>query len=167
MLFTLPAIPEFHLPGFLCKLNQRLPQWPHALPLCVALNGAARLGVLPVEAAELCEGRTICIAVEDGGAKALVTCRNGVFFPVWRKGQDADVSADVSFRGELHAYLKLLTRQEDPDTLFFKRQLTIEGDTELGLAIKNLLDAIDWPPPVLERFRARFASQKTSADIRG
>jgi predicted lipid carrier protein YhbT len=57
----------------------------------------------------------------------------------------------LCFRGELHAYLKLLTRQEDPDTLFFNRQLSIEGDTELGLAIKNLLDGIDWPPPFLKK----------------
>jgi predicted lipid carrier protein YhbT len=35
-------------------------------------------------------------------------------------------------------------REEDPDTLFFARRLTIEGDTELGLVAKNLLDGIDW-----------------------
>ncbi|GHU11271.1 hypothetical protein FACS1894185_4210 [Betaproteobacteria bacterium] len=156
MSFTLPVIPEFHLPDLLRRLNRRLPQWPHAVSLCIALNGAARLGVLPTDAAELCEGRTIRIAVEDGGTEAFVTCRGGRFSPVWQRGQ----SADVSFVGELHAYLKLLTRQEDPDTLFFNRQLTIEGDTELGLAIKNLLDAIDWPPPILERLHACFAAQK-------
>ncbi|MDR1890017.1 MAG: SCP2 sterol-binding domain-containing protein [Zoogloeaceae bacterium] len=163
MSFTLPAIPEFHLPGLFRRLNRRLPQWPHAIPLCVVLNGAARLGVLPTDAAELCEGRIVRIAVEDGGTEALLTCRNGTFYPVWH--QEEGQEADVSFRGELHAYLKLLTRQEDPDTLFFNRQLTIEGDTELGLAIKNLLDAIDWPPPVLERFRARFSPQKTSMTV--
>ncbi|MDR3053816.1 MAG: SCP2 sterol-binding domain-containing protein [Zoogloeaceae bacterium] len=160
MSLTLPAIPEFHLPGLLRKVNRRLPQWPHAVSLCVALNGAARLGVLPTEAAELCEGRTICVAVEDGGTEACVTCRGGRFSPVWRREAEG-WNADVSFRGELHAYLKLLTRQEDPDTLFFNRQLTIEGDTELGLAIKNLLDAIELPPG-LERFRARFLAQKTA-----
>ena len=38
----------------------------------------------------------------------------------------------------------MLLRQEDPDTLFFNRRLKIEGDTELGLVVKNLLDSIDW-----------------------
>lgn len=147
----LPAVPEFHLPGLLKAMNQRLPQWPHALSLCLALNTAARLGVLPEEAHSLCEGRTLLVAVEDGGTEALFTCRNGLFQPLWQK-----VPADVCFRGELHAYLKLLTRQEDPDTLFFNRQLSIEGDTELGLAIKNLLDAIDWPPPALAGFIERL-----------
>lgn len=148
---AIPAIPEFHLPAALKSLNRYLPQWPHALSLCAALNTAARLGVLPEETAALCEGRSILVAVEDGGTEARFTCRNGLFLPLWQAGE-----SDVSFRGELHAYLKLLTRQEDPDTLFFSRQLSIEGDTELGLGIKNMLDAIDWPPPALAAFVARL-----------
>ncbi|MGB4674335.1 MAG: SCP2 sterol-binding domain-containing protein [Azovibrio sp.] len=150
MTFTLPApptpptIPDFRLPGLLKALNQRLPQWPHALSLCLALNTAARLGLLPEEAQTLCAGRVLQVVVEDAGSEALFTCQNGVFRPLWQNRP-----ADVSFRGELHAYLKLLTRQEDADTLFFNRQLSIAGDTELGLAIKNLLDALDWPPPAL------------------
>ncbi|WP_303784510.1 SCP2 domain-containing protein [Azovibrio restrictus] len=154
-LARLPAVPDFQLPGLLKALNRRLPQWPHAVSLCLGLNAAARLGVLPEEAQALCEGRAILVAVEDGGTEALFTCRNGLFQPLWQK-----TPADVCFRGELHAYLKLLTRQEDPDTLFFNRQLSIEGDTELGLAIKNLLDAIDWPPPVLASLLARLPRQE-------
>ena len=34
-------------------------------------------------------------------------------------------------------------RKEDPDSLFFQRRLRIEGDTELGLELKNLLDGLD------------------------
>ncbi|MEF1307042.1 SCP2 sterol-binding domain-containing protein, partial [Vibrio owensii] len=34
-------------------------------------------------------------------------------------------------------------RKEDPDTLFFQRRLSIEGDTELGLEVKNLMDSVD------------------------
>ncbi|MGO2436765.1 MAG: ubiquinone anaerobic biosynthesis accessory factor UbiT, partial [Serratia proteamaculans] len=33
--------------------------------------------------------------------------------------------------------------KQDPDTLFFQRRLQIEGDTELGLYVKNLMDAIE------------------------
>ena len=37
--------------------------------------------------------------------------------------------------------------EEDPDRLFFERALVMEGDTELGLVLKNTLDAIGplWP----------------------
>ena len=38
----------------------------------------------------------------------------------------------------------LATRHADPDTLFFQRRLRVEGDTELGLAIKNTMDGMDW-----------------------
>lgn len=37
----------------------------------------------------------------------------------------------------------LARREEDPDTLFFSRRLTLEGDTELGLLVENTLDALD------------------------
>ena len=49
----------------------------------------------------------------------------------------------VEFRGDLQAFRTLALRREDPDTLFFQRRLMIEGDTELGLGLKNLLDSID------------------------
>lgn len=51
---------------------------------------------------------------------------------------------DVTVRASLRDYLALALRREDPDTLFFSRRLVIEGDTELGLAVKNALDAADW-----------------------
>ena len=50
---------------------------------------------------------------------------------------------DVEFKGNAKAFLLLATRKEDPDTLFFQRKLMIEGDTELGLGIKNLLDSLE------------------------
>lgn len=50
---------------------------------------------------------------------------------------------DVCIRGNWQEFLLLASRQEDPDTLFFRRRLIIEGDTELGLAVKNLLDSLD------------------------
>lgn len=50
---------------------------------------------------------------------------------------------DVEFEGDAKAFLLLATRREDPDTLFFQRKLMIEGDTELGLGVKNLLDSLE------------------------
>ena len=68
---------------------------------------------------------------------------------------------DVEFRGNSKAFLRLVSRQEDPDTLFFQRNLMIEGDTELGLGIKNLLDSLEpeqLPIPMqhLARLAGRF-----------
>lgn len=50
--------------------------------------------------------------------------------------------ADVTIRAQLRDYLALALRREDADTLFFTRRIVIEGDTALGLEIRNALDAL-------------------------
>lgn len=54
-----------------------------------------------------------------------------------------EAPVQVTIRGNWREFLLLASRQEDPDTLFFRRRLVIEGDTELGLSIKNLIDSLD------------------------
>lgn len=56
--------------------------------------------------------------------------------------QGTDV-ADTTFAGNSKEFLLLASRREDPDTLFFQRRLSIEGNTELGLQVKNLIDSVD------------------------
>jgi predicted lipid carrier protein YhbT len=59
--------------------------------------------------------------------------------------------ADVCISGSFEAFLLISNQLEDPDTLFFQRELDIEGDTELGLTIKNCLHNVDsasLPTPV-------------------
>lgn len=50
---------------------------------------------------------------------------------------------DLRFAGEWNQFVLLAGRKVDPDTLFFQRRLSIEGDTELGMEIKNLLDNLE------------------------
>ena len=38
----------------------------------------------------------------------------------------------------------MASRREDPDRLFFQRRIIIDGDVELGLHTKNLLDSLEW-----------------------
>ncbi|MGL4455707.1 MAG: ubiquinone anaerobic biosynthesis accessory factor UbiT [Plesiomonas sp.] len=80
--------------------------------------------------------------------------------------------ADVTFRGKTNDLILIAARCEDPDTLFFQRRLVIEGDTELGLYVKNLLDAMDMtlmPKPLqmalqhLAQFIQRGMAQAASA----
>ncbi|MGB2079611.1 MAG: ubiquinone anaerobic biosynthesis accessory factor UbiT [Vibrio sp.] len=52
--------------------------------------------------------------------------------------------ADVTFAGNLNDLVLIAGRKQDPDTLFFQRRLVIEGDTELGLEVKNLMDSVDF-----------------------
>lgn len=53
------------------------------------------------------------------------------------------VAPDVTFRADTRSLLQIMAGQVDPDTLFFRRKLAIEGDTELGLTLKNFLDSQD------------------------
>ncbi len=57
-----------------------------------------------------------------------------------RSGQPAD----IHFRGDIRSFIQLATRQEDPDTLFFSRKLSIEGNTEDGLVVKNFMDSMEF-----------------------
>ncbi len=57
--------------------------------------------------------------------------------------QSNNINEDVSFSASGDDLLLIAGRKQDPDTLFFQRRLKIEGDTELGLEVKNLIDSID------------------------
>jgi len=146
-----PTIPTFRLPGLVASIGGRLPQWPNSLSLAAAMNVAKLLKLLPEDSLSQLEDRRFRVSVLDTGAVADIVCTAGTFRPLL----SADDVPDLSFSANLSAYLQLLSRQEDPDTLFFNRQLQIEGDTELGLVVKNMLDAIDWSrlplPPFLRR----------------
>ena len=90
---------------------------------------------------DLLRGRWLCLRIPDLGLCWYLTlARDGL-----RIAQKAE--AQVSISGNWREFLLLASRQEDPDTLFFRRRLVIEGDTELGLGLKNLIDSLD--PDVL------------------
>ena len=135
------TIPRFRLPAFIASIGRKLPQWPHALILVGGLNAALKMKLLPESELELLENKLFRVRVNDTGGEASYTYRDGMFRPVFRP----DREPDLAFAADLSAYLQLLARQEDPDTLFFNRELEITGDTELGLVVKNMLDAVEWP----------------------
>lgn len=86
---------------------------------------------------ELLRGRWIRLQVRDLGLAWCLTL-DGTSLRVVR-----EASAQVTISGNWREFLLLASRQEDPDTLFFRRRLVIEGDTDLGLGVKNLLDSLD------------------------
>ncbi|MBQ0748163.1 MAG: SCP2 sterol-binding domain-containing protein [Marinobacter sp.] len=83
------------------------------------------------------EGRRIRLEVNGG--------HPGITFGFWAgRLRVLEGSGEATIRGSLSAFKTLSARQQDPDQLFFQRRLMIEGDTELGLALKNLLDSLEW-----------------------
>ena len=83
------------------------------------------------------EGRWLSIHVRDIGLLWYTSVVEG------RLVVSSAAEADVSFSADASDLLMIAARKQDPDTLFFQRRLVIEGDTELGLYVKNLMDAIE------------------------
>jgi len=101
---------------------------------------------------EFLTDRTLKISVEDAGIGWRLSYQQNQLII-----QPLNGPSDATISGKARAFVLLASRQEDPDTLFFRRELSIEGDTELGLEVKNLLDSVelDALPSVLQQTLSR------------
>jgi predicted lipid carrier protein YhbT len=141
-------VSTLRFPAPLASLVARLPVAPPSLAFCIAAN---RLLWPELEALDWqpLAGRRYAVRVRDLG----VTLR----FTLGRRGfAPASGDPDLTITATARDFLLLLGRREDPDTLFFSRRLVTEGDTELGLVAKNLLDALE-PESALRRLPAPLA----------
>lgn len=130
-------LPECPKP--LALLLEKLPPFPGSFLLASALN----LGLapqLPSDVAQLLQGRRFRIHVRDARLSFDFTWTGRRFAPMRRQAE-----TDLTISASGPDFLRIATRQEDPDTLFFSRRLGMEGDTELGLVVKNTLDALELP----------------------
>lgn len=121
------------------KLLSLLPAYPGSLLFVAGLN-LALARHLPPDVQGLLSEKKLRISVIDAQLNFDVQWRQGAF-SACRNGE----AMDLTIAASAHDFLLLAQRREDPDTLFFSRRLVMEGDTELGLLIKNTLDAIDFP----------------------
>lgn len=132
--------PESHpLPTPVKRLLSLLPSAPGSRLFATALN-LALVRHLPDDVRAALRGKRLCLCAPDAGI-AFDFAWNGSAFAPAARGDKPDLTISAS----LHDFVQLAARKEDPDTLFFSRRLLMEGDTELGLMVKNTLDAIDGP----------------------
>ncbi|MEO8331011.1 MAG: SCP2 sterol-binding domain-containing protein [Gallionella sp.] len=133
-------IHPFILPKQVSDILSILPGYPQTLLFVHAVNLV--LGdTLCSEVMQPLQGKLICIRVTDAGVTFYFTlARNGMV--ACRRTREPELTISAS----AHDFLMLALRKEDPDTLFFSRRLCMEGDTELGLLVKNTLDALELPP---------------------
>ena len=152
----------FLLPQPVGSLLSRLPAYPGSLLLVSGLN-LVLAKQLPDDVRQLLLDKKLRIHVRD----ARLTFDfgwTGQRFAACPKQQATDLTLSAS----AHDFLRLAQRQEDPDTLFFSRRLSIEGDTELGLVVKNALDALELPVFDPQQFApqqvlARFTAWRSGA----
>lgn len=127
-------------PAPLGKLFSFLPRYPGSVLFVTGLNLALH-GRLPTDVQRSLAGKRLRIEVRDVGLRFDFEWR-GERFAACHPGR---ASPDLTISASAHDFLLLAQRKEDPDTLFFSRRLMMEGDTELGLLVKNTLDAIELP----------------------
>jgi len=84
------------------------------------------------------QGKLVQITIDDAGIEYRFTLNEDKLIP-----GDKSQPPDLLLNGTVYNYLLLASRREDTDTLFFSRRLHMQGDTELGLYIKNFLDGLD------------------------
>jgi predicted lipid carrier protein YhbT len=139
-------IPQIAFPAPLAKMFSLLPQYPHAVLFTGFLNAALSAHIRPRDLPAL-HGKQVCIRMRDTGIEFHFSVTPTAFVARRRTSRpDLTISADA------RDFLLLGLRREDADTLFFNRRLILEGDTELGLFVKNTLDALEIP--VLDIFAA-------------
>jgi len=128
----------FRIPAPLGRMLGRLPRRPGSHLLVIGLN-VALAPHLPIDTCSMLEGRSLRIEVIDAGLCFDYTWRANAF----RAADHGASVPDLTIRAHAWDFHQLIRRGEDPDTLFFSRRLVMEGDTELGLLVKNTLDALD------------------------
>jgi len=137
---------SFEMPRPVGALLSRLPAYPGSLLLVSGLN-LVLAKQLPNDVRQLLLDKKLRIHVRDARL-TFDFAWTGQRFTTCPKQQSTDLTISAS----AHDFLRLAQRQEDPDTLFFSRRLSIEGDTELGLVVKNALDALELPVFDLQQF---------------
>jgi predicted lipid carrier protein YhbT len=151
-------------PQPLARVLRRLPALPASAGLVALLNLAAWKALKDLDWAPL-RGRRFCVHMRDTGIKA--------YFSVSRHGfvTELNEQADVTFSATVEDFTRLALRLEDPDTLFFNRRLLIEGNTDLGLRVKNMLDAVELEtvmrnlPAAMSRVVGRLRQKAMTEDI--
>ena len=125
------------LPQPLVMPLRLVPDGVHASMLAQVLSHLLRGQRLAARLREL-EGKVVALDITD------VPCQLSFLIQHGRLNAAAGKPADVHIRGCLNDFWLLASRREDPDTLFFQRRLCIEGETETGLHVKNLLDSLEY-----------------------
>ncbi|WP_257900219.1 ubiquinone anaerobic biosynthesis accessory factor UbiT [Marinobacter sp. F4206] len=155
MPLSLPKPPSFSAPPPLLKQSMAmfLEFLPSPSPVLSAIDQRTPM-LFKQLVAEAPLNRMFAVAIADGefdyfeGRRVRLEANGGqpgVTIGFWEgRLRVIEGPGEATIRGSLTAFKTLAERKQDPDQLFFQRRLVIEGDTELGLALKNLLDGLEW-----------------------
>ena len=132
-----PAESHPFLPAPLSLPLRVIPSSVHSKALVTTLNRIFHTDLKDGEL-DFLQGKVVQITIDDAGIEYRFTLNEDKLIAV-NKSQ----LPDLLLNGTVYNYLLLASRREDTDTLFFSRRLHMQGDTELGLYVKNFLDGLD------------------------
>lgn len=135
------------IPNPIGAMLGRLPAYPGSFLFVTGLNFALAKQLSP-DVTPMLIGKKLRLCVTDAKWAFDFEWKNGRFVAC-----QATALADLTISASAHDFMLLARRQEDPDTLFFNRRLAMQGDTELGLLVKNTIDAIELPVFNAEPFK--------------
>jgi O2-independent ubiquinone biosynthesis accessory factor UbiT len=141
-------------PPFVAAVLRRLPSWPPSFALATALNKFLA-PQLPQDVRRQLAQRRLRIEVRDAGLTLDFTWTGERFAALPKQ-----TAADLTIAATAPDFMRLARREEDPDTLFFSRRLSMQGDTELGLLVKNTLDALELPVFDMSHFKRQGTPHK-------
>ncbi|MDO4769412.1 MAG: SCP2 sterol-binding domain-containing protein [Brachymonas sp.] len=136
----------FTIPAPVAAALSVLPAAPGSVAFASGLN-LLLAPHIPADVGEALRQRHLRVQVRDARL-AFDVCWNGQAFTLYtdQANQTPDLKTpDLTIAATAADFWALARREQDPDTLFFARRLVMEGDTELGLMVKNMIDAIDLP----------------------
>ncbi len=131
--------PRPTLPALLALPFTLIPSPVHSTILTTALNVLFAGRIQQGEEFEFLRDRGLAIKVRDAKVEYHFRYAGPAGFVPCQSTQPPD----LTISGTIYDFLALATRREDSDTLFFNRRVVMEGDTALGLELKNLLDGMD------------------------
>lgn len=125
------------LPGAMGWAARAVPGSLQQLILASSLNYALRKAIAVGELDFFCH-KLLNICINDIGVQFGIH-----FFNDKLVVTEAQSEPDLHFSASSYDLLLIATQKLDPDMLFFQRRLEMNGNTELGLGIKNMLAGME------------------------
>lgn len=125
------------LPVALNWIGRAVPDRLQHLALARSLNYLLREAIVLGEL-DFFTDKVLNICIKDLGVNCSIRYRNKSVLVA-----EALSNPHLRFSADSYDLLLIATQKLDPDMLFFQRRLEMNGDTELGLGIKNMLASIE------------------------
>ena len=125
------------LPNLLSIPFKMVPSFIHSRILVIFLNKLLKDQIYEGEL-DFLQDKKLCVSVSDLNIKYYLGLKKGQLITM-----GSDHINDIKIQANIYDFLQLAARREDPDTLVFQRRLILQGNTELGLELKNFLDGLD------------------------